>query len=352
VHNELEAWLDEVWQRRHEIIAASAKSGFPRGRGAAMGKDTGYGLEKYRYRNLGINLVYQIYGRSEGGEGEPPDIKAATADMVSQLSSLETEIKTGAEVQCGAGWFYTQPGTIRQAWRRGRAPAQIVDEAKRALVDGELSRGLLYRGFFHFRKKSGNTAFRLYGNLKPAARGRAFRQLVREAWSIGGLTNAKLAGPDDGGRADSFLFYTETTDARDAIVEIIRAYQARSTAEFAASLPKLVEPVNDLVGVGLADEPESLQIVSSGGRYYQQRSPQSFGSYRAALIFMALDRTAWPKPPQSDEQRQAAFKRRAARYFRAAGIDPDRPALQGAVDTSGMLGWDALRTRIGVDKDD
>src|SRR5690606_37022673 len=155
---------------------ASARSGFPRGRGAAMGKDTGYGLAQYRYRNVGINLVYQIYGRSEDGEGEPPDIKAATADMVSPLSSLETEIKTGAEVQCGAAWFYTQPGTIRQAWRRGRAPAQIVDEAKRALVDGELSRELLYRGFFHFRKKSGNTAFRLYGNLKPATRGRAFRQ--------------------------------------------------------------------------------------------------------------------------------------------------------------------------------
>jgi hypothetical protein len=43
---------------------------------------------------------------------------------------------------------------------------------------------------------------------------------------------------------------------------------------------------------------------------------------------MALDRTYWTRPGQNDSERCDAFKRRAVKYFRAAGIDPDNPSVQ------------------------
>src|SRR4051794_14013803 len=81
-------------------------------------------------------------------------------------------------------------------------------------------------------------------------------------------------------------------------------------------------------GVSTADEPPSRQIVRSGGNYYSRRAEQSFGFYRSSFIFMALDRTSFEQAQQSDAERCKAFKRRAAKYFAAAGIDPDRPAPQ------------------------
>ena len=54
----------------------------------------------------------------------------------------------------------------------------------------------------------------------------------------------------------------------------------------------------------------------------------SFGLWRSALIFMALDRTYWTRAGQSDSERRDGFKRRAAKYFRAAGIDPNNPSVQ------------------------
>jgi hypothetical protein len=46
---------------------------------------------------------------------------------------------------------------------------------------------------------------------------------------------------------------------------------------------------------------------------------------------MALERTRWEVKGQSGQERQTAFKNRVEKYFRRAGIDPNRPAEQGAV---------------------
>ncbi|HET8706930.1 MAG TPA: T3SS effector HopA1 family protein, partial [Pseudomonadales bacterium] len=86
----------------------------------------------------------------------------------------------------------------------------------------------------------------------------------------------------------------------------------------------------DMPGVATAMEPPHLSLVSSGGKYYGTESSQSFGSYRAQLIFMALDRTKSSRPNQSDSDRFEAFKHRVEKYFRQAGIDPDNPAEQSA----------------------
>ena len=81
--------------------------------------------------------------------------------------------------------------------------------------------------------------------------------------------------------------------------------------------------------VALGMEPPGLAVIRSGGEYYAEEMGQSFGFYRAMLIFMALDRTHFTRAGQTDQQRCAAFKNRAAKYlFTQAGIDPDRPAEQ------------------------
>ncbi len=47
---------------------------------------------------------------------------------------------------------------------------------------------------------------------------------------------------------------------------------------------------------------------------------------------MALERTRLTVDGQSEQQRKTAFKNRVEKYFRRAGIDPDRPALQAEVE--------------------
>ncbi len=81
-------------------------------------------------------------------------------------------------------------------------------------------------------------------------------------------------------------------------------------------------------GVGTAMEPPDFTLVSTGGSFYRRNRGQSFGAYRAELIFIALERTRLKVNGQSEQQRRTAFKNRVEKYFRRAGINPDRPAEQ------------------------
>jgi hypothetical protein len=53
---------------------------------------------------------------------------------------------------------------------------------------------------------------------------------------------------------------------------------------------------------------------------------------------MALERTRMEVKGQSVQQRQQAFNRRVEKYFRRAGIDPDKPAMQRAVEDLPSIG--------------
>lgn len=332
MHRELEEWLDEVWRKKAEIIGASLAMGAVKGRGATLGEG-----------NDAIWMVYGIYTGADAGAAVPSDLAAHVSRCVRFLTALEADIGTAPEIQHGNSFYYPPAGTLQEALRLGKV---TVHDHKRK-TDITVTNVMVRRAFLHFRKSKDPCAHRIYIHTKPEHRGEVMWTALSafKIWEVEGLSNAKVAGPDDSGRTDSILFYLKTPKARDEALDRLRPYNQRARHHFLGSLPKLTEPAKDMVGVGTADEPPSLQVVKSGDSYYGKAVAQSFGFYRASLIFMALDRTKFARPGQGDAERCAAFKRRAAKYLQAGGIDPDRPALQGK--PAAMLSWDALEARIG-----
>jgi hypothetical protein len=332
VHRELEEWLDEVWRKRDEIIRASLAGGVVKGRGAVLGE-----------KNEGIWAVYDIYTGADSGGGVGTDVAAQVSRCERFLTLLEADIRTAPEIQHGNAFLHAPRGTMQEALRLGSV--EVTDLKSKKPI--KVTRRMVGKAFLHFRKSQIPCAHRIYVHTKPEHRGEVMWTAlsVFKVWAVDGLSNAKVAGPDDDGRADSILFYLKDGKSRDEVLTRLKPYARTCRHHFDAKLPRLTEPVPGMTGFGTADEPPSLHIVKSGEGFYARREAQSFGFYRASLIFMALDRTKLARPGQSDADRCAAFKRRAEKYLRAGGVDPDRPALQGVPQA--MLGWDALEARIG-----
>lgn len=299
MHAELEKWLDEVWTARDRLLAASKDQGFRKGRGASAGMS----------KNEGAGLVYDMYNARDVSTIASSDESHLEA-MRTELDKLERAINTPPEVQ----------GRDFEKMNLGWMATVDVDE--------------LSDEFFHYRVSKANSVYRIYVNAVASARGLVFRSILADygGWKVPNLQNAKVSSPDDGGRLDTIVLYLGSPAATKSMLECIAAYHSKAPSNFAGALPKLVEPAsvgsNKLHGVGTTMEPPSFRLVSTGGKLYKRRVGQSFGAFRAELIFMALERTRLVVSGQSESDRKGAFKRRVEKYFRHVGIDPDRPALQ------------------------
>jgi hypothetical protein len=311
MHEDLNTWLDEVWAKRVALLAKSKQQGYVKGRGASAGFD-----------NDAVWEVYQMYNASGGAAPSSADSHLET--MRKSLVELEVAIGKSPSLQIGNKFRATKLGWMANA---------DLDELKDK--------------FFHYPKQ-GAARYRIYINTQPAARGSVFLAILRDhgLWKINGLSNAKLAGPDDP-RADAIVIYLDTEDSMKAGLACIAEHHKTNRGDYKLILPKLITPATSgayqLGGVGVAMEPPDFRLVSTGGKYYRRQVEQSFGSYRSELIFMALERTRQTVAGQSEQQRKTAFKNRVEKYFRRAGIDPDQPALQMPVDQlpelSSIKGW-------------
>lgn len=259
-------------------------------------------------KNEGAGLIYDMYNATQNSASTSGD--AHLTEMQRMLVLLENDIKVAPEVQIGS--------SFQNKERNWMATAELK---------------YFRKSFLHYRVKDCAATHRIYINCKPEVRGEVFKGILSDhrMFRVPGLANAKLSTPDDGGRTDTIVIYTEGAAANEAALDCIEAYHRTAKRHFSGILPKLVTPARGLKGVGTAMEPPSLRLVSTGGKFYKQSVAQSFGAYRSELIFMALERTRLSVPPQTKEQRKQAFKRRVEKYFRRAGIDPDNPALQGDV---------------------
>ena len=301
MQKDLEKWLDDVWKERVRLLAESKKQGYIKGRGASAGME----------QNEGVGLIYDMY--NEGGAITSSDGSHLEA-MRRELVLLEAKINKAPEDQ-NKGFTERLLGWVA-----------TVDIS--ALSDN----------FLHYRKQKAQSVHRIYINAVPATRGKLFKGILADCnlWGVDGLHNAKISSPDDGGRVDTIVIYLGTEKAVEAALGCIAAYHKANKGEFNAALPKLVVPASDnsykMHGVGTAMEPPSFTLISTGGQFYARRKGQSFGAYRAELIFMALERTRLDVQGQTELHRKAAFKKRVEKYFRRAGIDPDKPALQMQIE--------------------
>ena len=204
---------------------------------------------------------------------------------------------------------------------------------------------LRYRGnFIHFRHPQRRAAcsHRVYINLREATRALAFAAVLGKIWDIAGVRGAKVAVPGFQ-RADTALVYCTGTESQGRVVDALKDVHKNSNGNcFGRSLPKLVEHVPGMHGVGKATEPPHLHLMWEGegeeAMFVGIETGQSFGTYRAALIFTALERTEFPEDRrgnmrhgvrESNDETKGAFKRLVKQYFEKAGLSVTNPAQQG-----------------------
>ena len=307
MHKDLDAWLDEVWKEKDRLMALSPTG--HSGRGVHLGEKN--------------DAIWEVYGMYNDAGGATSNDMAAVPPFIDELDNLEKAVGVAATLQVKNDLVLLNRGQLANI-KTTPFKTQTRKERKNVTVDQAVVGG----AFVHFIKGSSDaTKHRVYVNVKRDHLGAAFRNIATAIWPEASLNSTKVGGPLGAARADSVVIYL-SDGPRDSVLAKLRAYYDKNKGHFGADTPKLTVPVEGMPGVALGMEPPGLAVIRSGGQYYEQKMDQSFGFYRAMLIFMALDRTHFVVQGQTDPQRCAAFKRRTEKYFVHAGIDPDRPAEQ------------------------
>ena len=316
MHRDLEAWLDLAWNKREEIFTGYAKNGR-----AILAEDVG--------KHRGVGRVYAMYNAPDAGLGVVPargDVAEALEEIVRLVTNKQANCKIQSTqfVTCSVEELKLLAGGEEVTWELKD------DEGEMELI--RVSQATMKWDFIHIRHatqwESRGIDQRIYLNLALIGRGRNFRRIVEMVYDLPGFRSAKVVLSDEDPRTDTALIYLAGEAAALAAIESLREFQRRHAAAFRPALPRLTAPEAGLIGVGRAMEPPDFALIKRGDTFYKRTSAMSFGWWRAALIFMALDRTKWERAGQGDAQRLRGFKRRAVKYFVAAGIDPDRPSVQ------------------------
>jgi hypothetical protein len=319
MHPDLEKWLNDVWQRRNEIFKGFTQTG------RAIHQQP---LEEHK----GVGRIYSMYTNDEsaGAAGSGGDGAGLSVFLLDVAKIIEKR-QAICEIQSRGFWPASAEALVNVAngnsltwsWepRDADDPGEFVVSPQSIIYD-----------FIHVRHKINYAKKgidqRIYLNLAADGRGAHFAAIVDAVYDHDGFRSSKVSCPGSPPRNDTALLYVAGEAAVKFALERLKEFQKSAPGAFLPGLPRLTSPVAGLVGVGRGMEPPSYAVIRQGGNYYKLRASMSFGWWRSALIFMALDRTYWTREGQSDSQRCAAFKRRAAKYFRAAGIDPDNPSVQ------------------------
>ena len=272
--------------------------------------------------------VYALYNRIFKNWSYTP------GGMMGFLQGL-TAIQIPVEVQCRIAAI---PGkdkedelgrTLRRYFGATRAAsgfAQMSPGNFRVLVqflqtdqNGHLM-SLLAPTFFHYRRTQAKSEWRIYLHVNSEYRPAVMRWVLANIWRRAGCSNAKVGGPAPESRADNIVIYLRDQASTDVALQAIRSYQTREDdrKQFEHGVPRTVREVPGLVGVGTGAEPP-VGIERAGGKLLLRNIAASFGSYRQALIDLALEVTL------KKNEGKDVFIRRVVAYFRMAGIDPAHP---------------------------
>ena len=322
IHPELNQLLDWTWTNRVPIMVAGLRTGKDKGSTHRALRNNGNG---WRAANGGIGMIYDKYtelaaNEQTGGALEAADIKR----FLEQLSMAPMMLRP-------------RPRVLRQ-------DANGFETTDFATLSASKD-PLRYKGnFIHFRHPQRGAActHRVYINLREATRGTIFATVLGDIWDIHGVRSAKVAVPGVE-RADSALVYCTGREPQGRVVEALKdIHKLCKGNAFGRSLPKLVEHVPGMHGVGKATEPPHLHLMWEGEGEETMcvgvETGQSFGMYRAAIIFTALERTEFPEDRrgnmrhgvrESNDETKGAFKRLVKQYFEKAGLSVTNPAQQG-----------------------
>lgn len=316
MHPDLDKWLNEVWKERTAIFQGFTQNG--RAIHAAPVLD-----------HRGVSRIYKMYTKGDAaGSGASGD-SAGIPELLRDLSKLVDRRQAACVIQ-DSHWHTVSADDLDHLANGGAVEFDLQDDEEHPNICVKTSESII-ADFIHIRHRTNfGKAMdqRIYLNLAGDGRGGHFAAIVDAVYDHDGFRSAKVSCPGSAPRNDTALLYMADERAVTFALDRLRALQKATPAAFLPGLPRLTSPVDGMTGVGRGMEPPKYVVVREGGRYYKKRSGMSFGLWRSALIFMALDRTYWTRPGQNDSERCDAFKRRAVKYFRAAGIDPDNPSVQ------------------------
>lgn len=311
MHPELTQLLHDVWRAKTNILLKVGRN----------------------YNNPDENdAIWHIYDLYTGIQEQQLDVPPSVyLPFLQQLAALENKIQLAPERQySNDDWIQFNIGQMNSifigAEAANNSPRPWTQQQATAFEEGEKTAV----AFLHYRKKAqAVTTERIYLNIKRERRATVFDRIIGDLYTgpneNTGISNAKLAGPIDRGRADTVVIYLDSSAAVQKALARIKYWQVNMgySCHFNASVPKLTTPEANLVGVATAQEPPSIYIRKEGGDFKTYQLNQSYGFYRASLIFEALY--------QSHNKTEQAFATSVQEHFRKGGIDPDKPALQGPV---------------------
>jgi len=129
---------------------------------------------------------------------------------------------------------------------------------------------------------------------------------------IKGASSAKISANV---RIDSILIYTSSMDVSNLVIAKIQKYQKiNGLSGFEPEIPPMTQL--KMYGVSTGDEPPLFAMQE--GKMLPIRKANSFGGFRAQLIYNAL----------KDSTDRDSFFKLIVEYFRVAGIDANQPSVQ------------------------
>lgn len=338
--------VDWTWQNRVNLMTLAVATGFPKGK------------THMAQKNRAVAEVYTYLSGSIKGENF----------SIAQLKEFEATLRRKLVGHFPA--FTGLGGSTKFVLQTGRSWDDL----------GKLNKfpapRSWARGFIHVVKEGSDGKKcneRVYLNLKARTRANAFGAIVRKVWHLPGVLSAKVAGPA-ATKSDTVLIYCTDASTRIEVIKIVKKYQQKNQRYFDSELPTLVASVG--LGIGHGAEPPSMHPIRRDSQTFEGvKTGQSFGLFRATLIFIALERTLFPEEMAAPDtsrhgldlrnvdranrrhgmqldigaqQREQAnsvqafgqkleFEQRVEDVFRLAGLDPEHPELQGDEMLSGPL---------------
>ncbi|WP_299472068.1 hypothetical protein [uncultured Roseibium sp.] len=285
-HRELREMVDWTWTNRNEIMTAALNNAMQEKGHTHRMMSPAEPNAPGRTINLGIDMIYRHYSAA-GNRGQEQPTAIVIENFLRELNRrLNNQLKPEPHVILQTGGAWVELGAFNRLMNR----TDIIGS------------------YIHFNKKDGICLERVYINLKEENRGTSFGGIMLKIWGISGVLSVKVAAPGSVG-ADSAVVYCATSSARKKVISKLKKYQRAKPRHFNGELPKLVASAG-VPGVGYGAEPPSKQPMRPDSQTFSAvDASQSFGMYRASLIFIALERTVFPKEVQFDPKQGLNFER-------------------------------------------
>jgi hypothetical protein len=196
------------------------------------------------------------------------------------------------------------------------------------------------QAFFHFLpyipplkpdKRPADVTQRVYLNLKAQYATKVMEFIVNAiVVGLPGIAEAKICGPAAiGERTDVVVIYSKGEVTTNAVLERLAEYQRlenqdRYFQRFVGQTPLMTGQAHLLNGVSVAAEPryDPEELPAHIKRIEGIKGQQSFGSFRARLIYQALQTVKKERDQNFD-----SFKSWVIRFFIEARLDPMNPHL-------------------------